>query len=189
MTTETLMRRTFLAAIAATTGSLILPAGIRAQSSTYPSKPVRFIVGLGPGSGADTGTRFVAERFGKLVGVSGQSIYNWEHQVTTPRARQLQVIAVVIMPNTSASVSSRKRKNQLHPFQVQVVVQVIKKISTRNQLQGLNQHLKENCQIKTSKSKLRLQWLVCKVRRISKVSVRISVGRSVKVVRKQKRLV
>ena len=57
ITTETLMRRTFLAGIAATTGSLILPAGIRAQSSTYPSKPVRFIVGLGPGSGADTGHR------------------------------------------------------------------------------------------------------------------------------------
>lgn len=36
-----------------------------------------------------------AERFGKLVGVSGQSIYNWEHSVTTPRARQLQVIAAV----------------------------------------------------------------------------------------------
>ena len=34
-----------------------------------------------------------AERFGKLVGVSGQSVYNWEHRVTTPRARQLQVIA------------------------------------------------------------------------------------------------
>jgi len=36
-----------------------------------------------------------AERFGKLIGVSGQSVYNWEHRVTTPRARQLQVIASV----------------------------------------------------------------------------------------------
>lgn len=68
MTTETLMRRTFLAGIAATSGSLLLPASVRAQSSSYPSKPVRFIVGLGPGSGADIGTRFVAERFGKLTG-------------------------------------------------------------------------------------------------------------------------
>lgn len=36
-----------------------------------------------------------AERFGKLVGVSGQSVYNWEHRVSTPRASQLQVIASV----------------------------------------------------------------------------------------------
>lgn len=36
-----------------------------------------------------------AERFGKLIGVSGQSIYNWEHRVTTPRTRQLQVLANV----------------------------------------------------------------------------------------------
>lgn len=36
-----------------------------------------------------------AERFGRLIGVSGQSIYNWEHRVTTPRARQVQVIASV----------------------------------------------------------------------------------------------
>lgn len=34
-----------------------------------------------------------AERFGKLIGVTAQSIYNWEHRVTTPRAPQLQVIA------------------------------------------------------------------------------------------------
>lgn len=34
-----------------------------------------------------------AERFGKLIGVTGQSIYNWEHRVTMPRARQVQVIA------------------------------------------------------------------------------------------------
>jgi DNA-binding transcriptional regulator YiaG len=36
-----------------------------------------------------------AERFGRLIGVSGQSVYNWEHQVTAPRARQLQAIAAV----------------------------------------------------------------------------------------------
>lgn len=36
-----------------------------------------------------------AERFGKLIGVSGQSVYNWEHRITIPRARQLQAIAAV----------------------------------------------------------------------------------------------
>lgn len=36
-----------------------------------------------------------AERFGKLIGVSGQSVYNWEHRITTPRTRQLQAIAAV----------------------------------------------------------------------------------------------
>lgn len=36
-----------------------------------------------------------AERFGKLIGVSGQSVYNWEHRITTPRSRQLQAIAAV----------------------------------------------------------------------------------------------
>lgn len=36
-----------------------------------------------------------AERFGKLIGVSGQSVYNWEHRISTPRARQLLAIAAV----------------------------------------------------------------------------------------------
>lgn len=36
-----------------------------------------------------------AERFGKLIGVTGQSVYNWEHRVSAPRARQLAVIASV----------------------------------------------------------------------------------------------
>jgi len=36
-----------------------------------------------------------AERFGELIGVSGQSIYNWERQVTTPRTEQLKLLASV----------------------------------------------------------------------------------------------
>jgi len=36
-----------------------------------------------------------AERFGRLIGVTGQSIYNWEQRVTTPRAQQLQQLAAV----------------------------------------------------------------------------------------------
>jgi DNA-binding XRE family transcriptional regulator len=34
-----------------------------------------------------------ADDFGKLVGVSGQSIYNWESEKATPRAAQLSALA------------------------------------------------------------------------------------------------
>lgn len=36
-----------------------------------------------------------AEKFGKLVGVSGQTVYLWEAEKTRPRAEQLQAIAAV----------------------------------------------------------------------------------------------
>lgn len=36
-----------------------------------------------------------AEDFGKLVGVSGQSIYNWEHEKATPRAAQVAALALL----------------------------------------------------------------------------------------------
>lgn len=65
------MRRNVLASLAAGASSLALPLPSSAQASAtaaWPTKPVRFIVGLGPGSGADTGTRFIAERIGKLTG-------------------------------------------------------------------------------------------------------------------------
>ena len=34
-----------------------------------------------------------AEDFGKLAGVSGQSVYNWESEKTVPRRSQLQALA------------------------------------------------------------------------------------------------
>ena len=36
-----------------------------------------------------------AERFGRLIGVSGQSIYNWERQISTPRDEQLRLLAAI----------------------------------------------------------------------------------------------
>lgn len=36
-----------------------------------------------------------AADFGKLVGVSGQSIYNWEHGTAKPRAAQLAAVAAI----------------------------------------------------------------------------------------------
>jgi DNA-binding transcriptional regulator YiaG len=36
-----------------------------------------------------------AEDYGKLIGVSGLTIYNWEHGRTRPRAAQFQVLASV----------------------------------------------------------------------------------------------
>jgi tripartite-type tricarboxylate transporter receptor subunit TctC len=63
------MRRSVLTGLTVGLGSLLAPALARAQSNpAFPTKPVRFIVALGPGSGADTGTRFVAERIGKVTG-------------------------------------------------------------------------------------------------------------------------
>ena len=63
------MRRSVLAGLAASVGGLTFPSIVRPQTPTlFPTKTVRFIVGLGPGSGADTGTRVVAERLGKISG-------------------------------------------------------------------------------------------------------------------------
>lgn len=61
-------RRDFLTATAAGAGTLLAARSGLAQAPAFPSKTVRFIVALGPGSGADTGTRFIAERFGKITG-------------------------------------------------------------------------------------------------------------------------
>jgi len=36
-----------------------------------------------------------ATDFGKLVGVSAQSIYNWEHESTRPRAEQVAMLAAL----------------------------------------------------------------------------------------------
>jgi tripartite-type tricarboxylate transporter receptor subunit TctC len=46
--------------------SAALPSGVSAQA--WPSKPVRFIVSLGPGSGADLGARLYADRLTKMWG-------------------------------------------------------------------------------------------------------------------------
>lgn len=63
------MRRRVLAGLAAGAGHLLAPRVALAQAAAnFPSKPIRFIVGLGPGSGADTSTRFIAERLGKVTG-------------------------------------------------------------------------------------------------------------------------
>lgn len=61
-------RRALSAGLAASLSGLLQSPLAHAQAGGYPSKPARFIVGLGPGSGADTGTRFVAERFAKITG-------------------------------------------------------------------------------------------------------------------------
>lgn len=57
------------AALAAGTGGGLLTPAARAQATAkFPSSPLRFIVPVGPGSGADSSTRFIAERMGKLLG-------------------------------------------------------------------------------------------------------------------------
>ena len=61
-------RRHLLTGLTAGTASLLAPRAGLAQTPAFPSRAVRFIVALGPGSGADTGTRFIAEQFGKNTG-------------------------------------------------------------------------------------------------------------------------
>lgn len=58
-------RRRFTLAATAALATLAIPG---AFAQTGPGGPVRFVVGLGPGSGADTGTRFIAERLKVLTG-------------------------------------------------------------------------------------------------------------------------
>lgn len=62
---DTVRRRLVAASLAA---PLWVPAAARAQADTYPNKPLRFIVPLGPGSGADSTTRFLAERASAILG-------------------------------------------------------------------------------------------------------------------------
>lgn len=52
-----------------TLGVLAMVGTTYAQADDYPSRPVKFIVPLGPGSGADTNTRALADRFQKATGV------------------------------------------------------------------------------------------------------------------------
>jgi len=47
-----------------------------------------------------------AEKFGKLVGVSGQTVYLWEAEKTRPRNEQLQAIAAVRKMGKRAAVAA-----------------------------------------------------------------------------------
>jgi DNA-binding transcriptional regulator YiaG len=62
-------------------------------ATTATTRPVRYTV---------TGLRaqrarlaLSAEDFGKLLGVSAQSVYNWEHEKARPRAEQLAKLAAL----------------------------------------------------------------------------------------------
>ncbi len=76
--------------------SLLLRQGLGTLPTVSPEKtgrPVRFIA---------KGLRSHRERlglsqpdFGKLVGVSAQTIYNWEHEAARPRTEQLAKIAAL----------------------------------------------------------------------------------------------
>ena len=62
-------RRAFLqlsGAVAAVAGACILPR--TAAAETYPSRPVRIIMGFGPGSSGDVAARVLAPALGRLLG-------------------------------------------------------------------------------------------------------------------------
>jgi tripartite-type tricarboxylate transporter receptor subunit TctC len=48
--------------------ALLLAVSLPALAQTWPSRPVRFVLSLGPGSGADIVARLYADRLGKLWG-------------------------------------------------------------------------------------------------------------------------
>ena len=71
----------------------VLGAPAATTPASPPGKKVRFVA---------KGLRSQRERlglsqpdFGKLVGVSAQTIYNWEHEAARPRAEQLAKIAAL----------------------------------------------------------------------------------------------
>ncbi len=63
-------RRTFALAAAAAAASVAMPAAAFAQASgaTFPSKPIRVIVGFSPGSNSDSLVRPLAQRLSETVG-------------------------------------------------------------------------------------------------------------------------
>jgi tripartite-type tricarboxylate transporter receptor subunit TctC len=62
------LRKIGAAFAAGSAGGLLTPAARAQTPAKFPSSPLRFIVPVGPGSGADSSTRFIAERMGKLLG-------------------------------------------------------------------------------------------------------------------------
>ena len=63
-----IMRRAVAVALFAS-----MPAGQQALAADWPTRPVKFILTLGPGSGADIGARLIAERLTQHLG--GAKIY------------------------------------------------------------------------------------------------------------------
>ncbi|CAN5462330.1 tripartite tricarboxylate transporter substrate binding protein [soil metagenome] len=66
MTLERRIHRCLAAAVAI--GALFTAGTAAAQASNYPSRPIRFIVPFGPGSGTDTSARYFAEKLQKITG-------------------------------------------------------------------------------------------------------------------------
>jgi tripartite-type tricarboxylate transporter receptor subunit TctC len=56
------------AALALTGGALLTGAGARAQSVNWPTRPVRWIIPFGPGSGVDVGARLLTDRLAEKWG-------------------------------------------------------------------------------------------------------------------------
>jgi tripartite-type tricarboxylate transporter receptor subunit TctC len=57
-------------AVAAALAAWIAPSAWQAQAQSWPQRPVKFVVPLGPGSGADLGARLLADRLSKRWGQS-----------------------------------------------------------------------------------------------------------------------
>src|SRR5690606_25585797 len=63
---DNVMKKYLMAAVMS--AACLAPTMQAHAADNYPSQPLRFIVPLGPGSGADTNTRVLADGFQKLTG-------------------------------------------------------------------------------------------------------------------------
>jgi len=79
-----------------------------ARQSESPARPVRFVAkGL---RSQRNRLGLSAHDFGKLVGVSAQSIYNWESESTHPRGEQLSKLAAL------RGIGKREAGERLQPL-------------------------------------------------------------------------
>ncbi|WAC71535.1 tripartite tricarboxylate transporter substrate binding protein [Roseateles sp. SL47] len=70
MTSDSLRRRQLLAQLTGAGAALALPSLVSAQSGTWPTKPVRFIVPFAPGGSSEIVARSTAAELSKLLGQS-----------------------------------------------------------------------------------------------------------------------
>src|SRR5262245_41613522 len=63
----TIERRRFLRLAAASAALPLFPRATSAQSSAWPSRVMRVVVGFPPGGGADSATRIIAARLSELL--------------------------------------------------------------------------------------------------------------------------
>jgi tripartite-type tricarboxylate transporter receptor subunit TctC len=105
--------RVFLSAVAC---CATVFSSAASADSTYPSRPVRLIVGFGPGSTADVGARIVAPKLGEVLGASvvvedrpgAGSMISTEYVARQPADGYTLLLGTIAMP-INATLSPNQR--------------------------------------------------------------------------------